>query len=391
MKTLCKWISSRVFLSTLSLCLLVYCFSSKKQRQPIIQDKFKTIAIDSSLFQKKLKEKPPTWMQEQIKRDLTSYQASGISKEALDHAFQGSKIPNLLLVRFQIKDGHLTFSHDAKTCLEDNLYVPRLKQVTCALQTLCSLTKLPDVDFVLSLEDYLSAGALPGCPCFVFAKQEDITDQVLIPDFEALAGYGKLPAQIAKASQQFSWDHKLSQAFWRGSATGGYFTRATWDTLARSKLVLLSLKHPQIIDAKFHKVTQCDPDIPVLFQTKGMVARSTRLTNHLKYKYLVDVDGNSCSYERCFWILLSNSLLMKQESHNIQWYYHALKPGKHYLPVKADLSDLPEKIAWAQEHDAEARAMAENGAQFAKENLSPEDILLYVYHLLVEYAQLQKF
>ena len=142
------------------------------------------------------------------------------------------------------------------------------------------------------------------------------------------------------------------------------------------------------MDARFTSVVQCDQEIRPLMKAKGMISSSVSRPDHLKYKYLIDVDGNSCSYERFFWLLLSNSLVIKQITTNVQWYYGGLEPYKHYLPVKEDLSDLLEKIQWARAHDEEARLMAERATEFVNDNLSPEDTLVYLYHLLKEYSRL---
>lgn len=42
--------------------------------------------------------------------------------------------------------------------------------------------------------------------------------------------------------------------------------------------------------------------------------------------------------------------------------YMALKPWKHYVPIKRNLSDLLEKIEWAKEHDEEAKKIAKRRA-----------------------------
>ena len=41
-------------------------------------------------------------------------------------------------------------------------------------------------------------------------------------------------------------------------------------------------------------------------------------------------------------------------------------PWEHYVPIKADLSDLREKFEWAESHPIEARQIAENGTRFAR-------------------------
>ncbi len=354
-------------------------FFSNKLRQATRD--VKRIVVDQEVWKKKLEGQPPEWMMRQIQKDLSTY-ASGITKKMLDEAYKGEKISTFNLIRFQIADGYIAFSHDEK-----NLYSRHFRELLGFVKTLNHLVKLPNVDFIVSLEDGFSANPNIG-PCFVFAAEENVKDLILIPDIKALAGYTKLRKAIPEANERHPWESKIAMGFWRGATTGGYSTQSNWNLLARTKLVLMSLAQPQIVDARFNMVVQCDPEIPKMFKTKGLVSKSVDRPTHLKYKYLVDVDGNSCSFERYFWLLLSNSLVLKQITPNIQWYYGGLEPYKHYLPVKEDLSDLSDKLCWAKEHDVEAKQMAENATRFVEENLTAEDTLLYFYLLIKEYAKL---
>lgn len=357
----------------------IYFYSEAKH----YKRSFRTIEFDPVVLQKKLNKEPPAWMLRQIRSDLSAY-SSGITKQMIDEGFSGKRVEDFSLVRFTIKDGHITFAHDEK-----NLYSRHFKELLACIRKLGEQVPLPDVDFVVSLED--GFGGNPGIgPCFVFAKNADVSSLILIPDIKALAGYGKLRQMIPEANEMHPWEKKEAKTFWRGSTTGGYSTLANWDQIARAKLVLLSLAHPEAIDARFNSVVQCDPEVPQLMKAKGMVSKSVTRPDHLKFKYLVDVDGNSCSYERYFWLLLSNSVVLKQMTPNVQWYYGALEPYKHFVPVKEDLSDLLEKIEWAKTHDLEAKLIAEEASQFVRDNLGPEDTALYLYLLLKEYARLQK-
>lgn len=364
---------------TTTLSIVFYNDGKRKHKE------IKSMPLVSAVLQKKIAAEPPAWMLAQIRKDLSSYVASGITKSMLDEAFSGAKIEHFSLIRFLIQDGHITFAHDEK-----NLYARHFKEFLAFLNKLNQEVPLPNVDFLISLED--GFGGNPGIgPCFVFAKSADEKSLILIPDIKALVGYEKLRNMIPEASESHPWEKKQSKGFWRGSTTGGYSTLKTWDRLARAKLVLFSLDHPETLDARFHSVVQCDPEVPLLMRAKGMVGSSVTKPEHLKFKYLVDVDGNSCSYERYFWLLLSNSLVLKQVTPNIQWYYGGLEPYKHYVPVKEDLSDLLTQIEWAKTHDLEARLIAEEATRFVKENLEPEDTALYFYLLLKEYARLQNF
>ena len=246
-----------------------------------IQKPIETISVDSQKLRAKIGATPPLWMLSQIQKDLSKYEA-GIKEKMLNEAFQGKRINQLALVRFTIKDRHLSFSLD-----ERNLNSFRFKQVLASMQLLNQEVELPNVDFIVSLEDALDENCgMPLCPCFVFAKKETQDSLVLIPDFKALAGYHSLRDVIEKGNRKFSWKSKKAKGFWRGTSTGGHLTKTNWESFMRARLVLLSLKYPKEIDARFHHVSQCDPDVPSIMKKKGMVGETVKKIDHLKYKYL---------------------------------------------------------------------------------------------------------
>lgn len=386
MRKIVQFFTSRIALSVfflLSLSAAVFFAMALQHSKKIA----KPIVIDRQLLDQKISAAPPAWMLERIQRDLAPFSEQGISRQRLDDLFQGERIGKYSLIRFAIKNRRLSFSLEEK-----QLDSRHFRHLLAALKKLNELVALPDVDFVLSLEDGFDCNpeGFPISPCFVFAKSERVGNFVLMPDFKALNGYGKLRQQILAANAQFPWKDKTAQAFWRGSTTSGFFEKDNWDRFCRGKLVLTSLRFPKEIDARFTGVVQCTPDVPGLMKAKGMVSKSVEKADHLQYKYLIDVDGNSCTYERCFWLLLSNSLVLKQVTPNIQWYYGGLKPFVHFLPLKEDLSDLLEQIQWAKAHDEEAQAIARRSTEFVQENLSAESIFQYMALLLTEYAKLQE-
>lgn len=124
----------------------------------------------------------------------------------------------------------------------------------------------------------------------------------------------------------------------------------------------------------------------ILKQTGGL-KKILSIHDHMRYKYLMDVDGNSNGWDRCFWGLLSNSALFKQVTDFNQWYYKALQPWKHYIPVKEDLSDLEEKIAWAKSHDDKAREIADEGREIARAVFARDAVFEYMRRLLTAYNE----
>ena len=65
-------------------------------------------------------------------------------------------------------------------------------------------------------------------------------------------------------------------------------------------------------------------------------------------------------------LLLGCCVLKIQSEHGFrQWYYERLTPWQHYVPVRADMSDLIEKIGWCRSHDGECAEIAGAGQAFA--------------------------
>ena len=107
----------------------------------------KTIVVNPDLLKRKLDAPIPEWMELQIKKDLANF-PSGITRPMLDQSFLGDRIHRYSLVRFSIIDGHIAFSHDERT-----LYSRHFQELLGCIQILNKHVKLPNVDFIVSLED----------------------------------------------------------------------------------------------------------------------------------------------------------------------------------------------------------------------------------------------
>ncbi len=339
----------------------------------------------SEQWQEKLLEKisqneTPKWMLKRIKKDLAPF--TKISKSQLDEIIETAGVENsYLLVRYEIKNNQLFVSYAKNVETHE-----RFKIITKTLESLCKCTPLPNVDFIISLHDsspFTGTNDFKG-PLLVFAKnQEKDRHCILIPDFEALEGHSKLLKDINTANKRFPWSRKVNQAIWRGGSSG-----ENNQAFPRIKLVEISLKFPTYVDAKINPLVQINKETKKLLIKKGYFGNALLLQDHMRYKYQILVDGNTCAYSRAYWQLFCNSLMFKQDSPNIQWYYDELKPYVHYIPVAHDFTDLIEKIRWADEHEKDVEQIILNANAFGKEKLKHEDVMLYLYLLLKEYSNL---
>ena len=195
----------------------------------------------------------------------------------------------------------------------------------------------------------------------------------LIPDltFWHERGYYDVREEIRKSA--IPWRDRIPAAFWRGSSTGpGPIRYETFPMLPRFRLCALSLANRdgrQLLDARLSAIVQNNLEeeadrLRELAQSLGMLAPRVPPAEFARYRYQIDIDGNTNS-----WGLLPKlamgSCILKVQSKYRQWYYRDLRPWEHYIPIRADLSDLEDKILWCREHDDDARYIAETGKRFA--------------------------
>ncbi|MES2121259.1 MAG: glycosyl transferase family 90 [Chlamydiota bacterium] len=329
----------------------------------------------------------PRWMLDQIHEDLALVDASQLTPAQIASTMCEIEAlnPSYMLVHYHIRNNVLSANYFSG--LENH---SRAKVLMNELNDLLSVLHVPDVDFIVSLAD----GAI-GChfksPVFSFAKDRaERNEVILIPDFEALSGNEKLLRRIREGLANNSWNERLPKAIWRGAMTGAAdITDESFLQFPRARLVSSSIAHPELLDAKFNTVTQCSTPEKVKEVYGHYFADTLKVIDHIPYKYQILLDGNTCAYSRAFWQLFSQSVIFKQDSSHIQWYYRALTPFVHYIPIRADLSDLSKKIEWAQTHDTECQKISRNAQRFAESHLRKPDVYLYFYLLLSEYAKIQ--
>jgi protein glucosyltransferase len=76
-----------------------------------------------------------------------------------------------------------------------------------------------------------------------------------------------------------------------------------------------------------------------------------------------------------------------------EFFYPALRPWIHYIPVASDASqaDLQHLLEFARHHDSQMREIAARGAAFIRQHLKFSDISCYWRRLLSRYAALLKY
>jgi hypothetical protein len=311
---------------------------------------------------------PAAWIQQQINKDFTNYNDTNISKQNVIATY--NTFPeNDLVIMFQIENSKLIVTK--KDVKLNEACINGLRIYTNIFEYFAKHGYVENVSFLLRLSDFISHASLQqldtSAPILTTSKDLSKNKEkkfILIPDYMSLEDIPKIAPRVLHANKTFTWQNKQNKILWRGghADVSGF----------RHLIVAFSEQHPEsIIDAKF-TVDSSEFVLPEM---------------QIKAKYLLNIDGHTAAWTRPIWQLLSNSVMLKQDSSLTQWYYAALQPGVHYIPINNDPNQLECSIAAYT--DTQLQIIANNGSEFAKNNLTFDDMLAYLVQVLRTYENLQ--
>lgn len=234
-----------------------------------------------------------------------------------------------------------------------------------------------------------------------------------------------------------SWNEKENKVIWRGSASGGRNKKENWTRFQRHRFISMvnatsvreaehGQKPPNFIlpskeayNLESYGATSSNGSLGDWIQTWSdvatvwlecfpgngsprcpytdhyfAIAKSMPMSEQYNYKYLPDIDGNSFS-GRYRGFLGSTSLPIKATIYD-EWHDSRLVPWKHFVPMDNTFMDIyglmeyfigNEGIGLAG-HDDVAEKIAMEGKRWADKVLRTEDMSIYVFRLLLEYARL---
>jgi hypothetical protein len=225
--------------------------------------------------------------------------------------------------------------------------------------------------------------------------------------------YGKVPYN---ETQDMLWDEKADKIYWRGSTTGGFSRDGGWRRQHRQHLVqkinagdqakilinrgdgenakedwqvkeVPRSDFKELFDIFFSYIGQCDPGDCDAQKQFFDVKDTAKQEDAWKYKYLLDIDGNAFS-GRFYAFLKSRSMVYKLAIFR-EWHEEWLKPWVHFIPLSLRGDEWVEAVRWFAGEPTgkkEAERMALQGREWAGKVLRNEDLEVWFFRLLLEYA-----
>jgi Glycosyl transferase family 90 len=223
----------------------------------------------------------------------------------------------------------------------------------------------PDVRSVSGNVSDGESASLAGC-----APSSADPDVVLVPDFFFYRDHGYADTQAWFQANPVAWQDRSPDIVWRGYANGTGLipaNAAVCDKPGVRQRVRMAHKCKALgVDFKF--VPGGDQYADCLFRSAGLIGDRHHMHSWGSRKFAIDIDGYTNAWCNLLRRLHLGCCVLKVASDfgYRQWYYDDLVPWVHFVPVKADLSDLETQIEWVRSHDAEAEGIAAAGQTLAR-------------------------
>ncbi len=225
-------------------------------------------------------------------------------------------------------------------------------------------------DRVASIPVNLSDGNAPSRAPFAFSvNSRDVTP---LPDADFFKTRAFENVRSFATANDVVWSDRSDRLRWRGWTNGfgspDYSSPGAErddEVMPRLRMALI-LRGLAMTDVAF--VGSNDAELAGRLRQDKLLAEHVPETDWINDRFALDIDGFTNTWSNFLVRLHLGCCVLKVDSQGgyRQWYYDRIRPWEHFVPVRADMSDLIEKIEWARSNDAEAKAIAANGQAFAR-------------------------
>jgi hypothetical protein len=195
---------------------------------------------------------------------------------------------------------------------------------------------------------------------------------------------------IRRFEEKYPWESKIRKAVWRGS-----LTEDNWRDLSSNvRWRLCKIVHESrsnLFDVGITSIPKhiSDNVYVNVGEIGGLVDSITPMSEFMRYAAIIDMDGTSWS-PRFGSLLCFNSVIVKVEPKYSEYFFADLLPWTHYIPVKADLSDLHENIQWALDpkNEIEVKNIISAANKFCSQRFTSSNLAYDLLDIWESYVQM---
>jgi hypothetical protein len=164
----------------------------------------------------------------------------------------------------------------------------------------------------------------------------------------ALENTSEWQRMFAWWESEYPWESKLRKVVWRGSLWENVPSKVYDSQRWRFMRTVTEMNGSgrDLYDAGFtgffpYLIEEMNLNTSLV----GGTVEGVAMHDFQRYVATIDLDGNSWS-SRFGSLLCFNSVVIKVEPSYVDYFFYDLLPWKHYVPVRDDLSDLQENVAF---------------------------------------------
>lgn len=220
----------------------------------------------------------------------------------------------------------------------------------------------------------------------------------------ALGSWDRRMDEAFWAASEVPWAEKSRKAVFRGAIRPSSLVLAggelafvnirehNWMDTGRTRLWRLMQEHPDMFDVGLTRPSD-NPTLDRLTEQMQWHRRPdlSMAEQAQQFKYVVYVEGACGWADRLKNLLAAGMVVFLQETPCTEFFTGLLVPWVHYVPVRNDLGDLVDRVAWAWAHDEAARDIGLNAAEFARTHLSSAAWHAYFEAAMLRYASLMTY
>lgn len=223
---------------------------------------------------------------------------------------------------------------------------------------------------------------------FSFARPLDAKERsvALLPDPYHMNSFNGLTK--AASLDPIRWSEKIPKLFFCGTTTGNRNPL----TNQRIKACVWASTRPDLAVMSITHVAQMSMDSIIntwsLPTTKAIMGAYQPLETHFKYRYLVNIVGNTACWSRLPMILSSSSLMVHVRHADSMWYYPLIREGRHYVAADSEGgADLDRAFRFCSSYDQMCQRMVKEANHLSRELFTDSaSAVTYLSELLEECA-----
>ncbi|XP_065859482.1 uncharacterized protein [Euphorbia lathyris] len=251
--------------------------------------------------------------------------------------------------------------------------------------------KVPDLEFMFQCDDipYIekkdyegpNTTSLPPPPLFQYCGR-DSAFAIVFPDW-AFWGWPEVNIEvwenmlegIINGSKRMEWKKRSPYAFWKGNPD-----------VSPNRKDLMKCKLSYLHDWGARLYSQD------WIHERKHGFKSSKIEDQCKYRYKIYVEGRGWSVS-CKYIIGCDSMTLFIKPTYYDFFMRSLVPLQHYWPITIQnkCKSIKFAVKWGNKHPEQVQAIGNRGQTFIKEDLKMENVYAYMFHLLKEYAKLQRF